>query len=162
MKKIIASILALSLLISGCSHNLVKYSNESESEFYNRVNNLCKNRDDLTVVMISGQKYNAKEFIISADSSKFVEIGTNITLIKSTKEISSIDFPDSNKGTIDGLFNGLWIGGGTGLLLGQLLSGGSAGGIGRFYFLLYSVLAGVIIGTTYGYLNPGITIIRIN
>lgn len=162
MKKIIVSILITSLLVNGCSHTLVKYSNEHEFEFYTRINKLCENKDDLTIEMIDGQKYRVKELIISADTTKFTEINSDMTIIKNTKEISLVSYSDSRLGTSDGLFSGLRIGGGTGLLLGQLISGGSSGGLGRFYFFVYSVLAGVAIGLIYGYNNPSTAIIKIN
>ncbi len=162
MKKIIASILISSLLVSGCTHNLLKYSNEHEFEFYSRINKLCENKNDLTLEMIDGQKYNIKELIISEDSTKFVDIKSNTTIIKSTKEISSISFTDIGRGVLDGFLSGLWIGGGTGLLIGQLKLGGGSGQEGRVYYLIYSVLAGTIIGAIYGYINPSTTIIKIN
>ena len=162
MKKIIVSILISSLLVSGCSHNLSKYSNEHESEFYDRINKLCENKDDLTLEMIGGRKYSIKELIMSADTTKFVDIKSNMTTLISTNEISTLSFTDSGKGALDGFLTGLWIGGGTGLLAGQLISSGSSGGIGRFYLLIYSVIAGVVIGAAYGLLNPSAIIIKIN
>ncbi len=162
MKKIIAAILTLSLLISGCTHHLEKYSNESQDDYYNRVSELCKNKDELTITTIGGEKYIGKLLNVSADSTKFFDLKSNSVLCKTTKEISTFTFKDYGTGVADGFLSGLWIGGGTGLLLGQLLSGGSSGGIGRFYFLLYSLLGGVIIGTTYGYLNPSTTIVKIH
>ncbi len=162
MKRIIGSILISSLLITGCSHNLSKYSNEQESEFYDRINKLCENKDDLILEVTGGQKYSIKKLIMSADSTKFIDIKSNMTTIISTNEIITLSFTDSSKGAFDGFLSGLWIGSGTGLLAGQLISSGSSGGIGRLYLLIYSVLAGVVIGSAYGLLNPGTTIIKIN
>ena len=162
MKKIIAAILISSLLVSGCAHNLIKYSNEHELEFYSRVNKLCENKDDLTLEMIDGQKYCVKELVLSTDTTKFVDIKSNTAICKITNEISTLSFTDSGKGAVDGFLSGLWIGGGTGLLAGQLISSGSSGGIGRFYLLIYSVLAGTVIGAIYGLLNPSTIIIKIN
>lgn len=159
IKKIIASILILSLVISGCSRNLVKYSNEHEFEFYSRINKLCENKNDLTLEMIDGQKYRVKELIMSADTTNFIDIESNMTIIKSTKDISSITFTQMGKGTLVGLLIGGVIGLVT-LFLGE--GGGTAAPKGNIYPLIYFAVSGAVIGSVYGLISPSKTIIKIN
>lgn len=152
----------LSLLISSCSHSISKYSNEYEFEFYSRINKLCENKDDLTLEMIDGQKYNVKELIISVDTTKFIDINSNTTIIKSTKEISSISFTQTGRGVFEGLLYGSLIGGAAGLLPNMVLPKGTGHPSGNPLIILYGAVAGAVIGSTYGYMNPSKTIIKIN
>ncbi len=159
MKKIIASILISSLLVSGCTHNLSKYSNEYESEFYGRINKLCENKDDLTLEMIDGQKYRVKELIMSAETTNFIDIESNMSIIKSTKETSSITFTQTSKGTLVGLL----IGGVIGLVTLFLGDGvGTAAPKGNIYPFIYLSVSGAVIGSVYGLISPSKTIIKIN
>ena len=159
MKKIIASILALSLLISGCTHHLEKYSNESQDEFYKRTSELCKNKDELVITTIDGEKYIGKKLIITKDTIS-LEQRTRVPLVMETKKVNKISFFERERGAFDGFLNGLWIGGGVGLISVKLFKGSEQPG--GALVLFYSIIVGGIVGIMYGILNPSETIIKIN
>lgn len=159
MKKIIASILALSLLIGGCTHHLEKYSNESQDEFYKRTSELCKNKDELVITTIDGEKHIGKQLLITKDTTS-LEQRTHVPLVMETKKVNRISFFEKERGAIDGFFNGMWVGGGVGLISVKLFKG--SGQSGSALVLFYSVIVGGIVGMLYGILNPSETIIKIN
>lgn len=161
MKKIFISILILSLLISGCTHTISKYSNEYEIDFYNRIEKMCEKKDELTIETINKEKYKAKELKITVDTTSFIENKKNLLIIKKTQEISSISFTPMYRGAFEGFLYGSLIGGGAGLLV-QLKEAGVGSPKGDVYFILYSALTGAAVGTIYGLINPGRVIIKIN
>ena len=161
MKKIIASILISSLLISGCAHNLSKYGNEPQVDFYYRVTKLCENNNDLTIEVLDGKKYKGKELRMTSDSTSFKELETNALIVLKTQEVNTISFTQIGRGIFEGFLYGSLIGGVTGLAP-QLIFGGQGTPKGDIYLVLYTAITGAVIGSIYGLINKSKTIIKIN
>jgi hypothetical protein len=161
-KPIIGMFLAV-LFLSGCAHNISKLTNESNHEYIRRVANLCNHKNELIIETTNNDIYKAKELKITIDSTSFIETTTNHKEIKDTKEISSISFSQKCRGAYEGLLFGSLIGASAGLgieLLGQ--GGGGSAPKGNVYTIIYSSLAGGIIGIAYGIFEPGTIKIKVN
>ena len=160
MKKIIASILALSLLISGCSRNLVKYNNEHEFEFYGRVNKICEGKEELSIVTKNNKSYQGKKLVLSNDSTSFINLESNSIEKICTDDISQIEFEETSVSRVQGfLFGGL-----TGGLAANILSNpatGEGGYLGKVISISACILVGGLIGIIYSIVNPSNTTIFI-
>lgn len=161
MKKCFLLIIILSLIAIGCSHTIYKYSNENNSEFYNRIIKICESQDELIIETIHKEKYSARKLRITVDTTSFIENNSNRIISKSTSEISLISFSKMSRGAFDGFLIGTLVGGGIGLL-SQTKAMGGAAPKGDLSFVLYSTLAGSAIGITYGLINPGRITIKLN
>ena len=160
MKKIIASILALSLLISGCSRNLVKYNNEHEFEFYGRVNKICEGKEELSIVTKNNKSYQGKKLVLSNDSTSFINLESNSIEKICTDDISQIEFEETSVSRVQGfLFGGL-----AGGLVTNYLSNPATGEAGHWKIVPISIgiIVGGLIGIIYSIVNPSITTIIIN
>lgn len=160
MKKIIASILILSLVISGCSRSLVKYSNELEFEFYNRVNKLCEGKEELSIVTKNNRSYKGKKLVLANDSTSFFNIELDSFEKISTDNISQIEF----EGTIASGIQGFLFGGLAGGLTANILSNPATGEgwyLGKVIYMSIGILVGGLIGIIYSTSNPGKTKILI-
>lgn len=160
MKNTIVCILALTILISGCSHNLSRYSNESQADFYSRVANLCKDKDELEINLLDGRIFIGKELTMNSDSTSFTNVELDSRVVIPTQKVFTISFDESGRGAFEGFISGILIGGGGALLYDQVIIGESAEKQGLPYLLIYSILAGGGIGAIYGLINPSTTTIQ--
>lgn len=161
MKKTFVSVILLLLLSSGCTHTFIQYSNEDNNEFFTRVERLCKDRDDLIIQTVDKIEYNARELKISEDTTDFIEISTNKFISISTEQISTISFSQPVRGAFEGFLYGTLIGGGVGFSPSIFSRGIGHPGL-SIDILLYSTLAGAVIGTTYGIISESKSVIKIN
>jgi hypothetical protein len=158
MKKVISAVLILGILVSGCTHNLGKYDNETRNEYIDRISSLCQKHDEITFEMQDGKKIIGALKLITTDSITIRLNNTKQDVILQTKTINSISFSENEKSGLYGFFWGLWIGAGAGLTLGQI----NNEPLGKLYYLVYSTLIGGIVGLMYGIIAPGQTIIKLN
>ena len=158
MKKLVASILLLSFTLSACSHVIPKYQNESRSEFYNRINKLTKDKT-VSLKMTSEQTIiDCKELQVNPDSINYRDVNSNSLRSIATNKIISVSFNEGERGAWEGLLYGSLIGGVSGLISILVLSNGHQSG--NPFVILYSAVAGAIIGAIYGSNNDSKTIIE--
>jgi len=161
MKKAISVILILGILISGCTHNLVQYSNETQADFYTRVAKLCEDKLELAIEGLNGKRYKGKDFRITTDSTSFKEIETNTLIVLKTKEVNTISYTQTGRGIFEGFLFGA--SGSIGILLAStyLSKGGGHPEISES-LLIFVPIIGSIVGIVYGLINQSTTSIKIN
>lgn len=157
MKKIIAVILMSSLLISGCAYNITKGDYEDDQKFYEKVNKVCEDKDELLIVTKTNKSYMAKKLVIAIDSTSFFNLGFNYLEKVKTNDISQIEFKGTGASGIQGfLFGGL-----AGGLVANVLSNPAIGEAGNWKIVPISIgiVVGGFIGIIYSIINPGNTTI---
>jgi hypothetical protein len=158
MKKLVALILLLSFTFSACSHVIPKYQNESAQDFYNRINNLCKDKV-VSLKLNNEQAFDCKEIKVSADSTSYLDVNSSSLKTIKTNKIISISFSEGERGAWEGLLYGTFIGGAAGLIPNLVLPKGTGHPSGNPLIILYGALAGAVIGVIYGSYNESKTTI---
>ena len=148
-------------MVSGCTHVIVKEVNEKDSEFYDKVEKLC-NEKDLTIKTKDYEEYKANNLMIHGDTSSFLEKETKLLMNKNNYELSSISFQQSSRGAFEGFLYGTISGGGLGLLFQFPNASAGRSPKGDVNFIIYSAAIGAVIGTVYGLLSKSTTIIEMN
>ena len=159
MKKMIVAILISSLLISGCAYNITKGDYEDNQKFYERVNKVCEDKDEFSIITNNNKSYKGKKLIIANDTTSFTDLEFNSLKKINTNNISKIEF----RGTGSSTFEGLLFGGLAGGLVANILSNPAPGEAvqGKAIYLLLGVAGGAIIGIIYSIINPSNTTIFI-
>lgn len=160
MKKIIVAILMSSLLISGCAYNITKGDYEDNQKFYERVNKVCEDKDELTIVTKNNRSYKGKDLVIVNDTTGFINLESKSFERINTENISQIEFEGTGASGIQGFMFGGIAGG---FLANYLTNPASGEGkhLGKIIFISSGVLVGGLIGIIYSIINPGNTTIFI-
>ncbi len=157
MKKIIASILALSLLISGCSYNISKEKFEEKERFYTRINKIL-DQNECMIYTMDQRTYVGREIKVMVDSTSFYDVSKISRLVLPTNHISEIRI----KGTGSSIFEGFLFGGIAGGILGNIISNPSSPGLEKAVSVLGGIGIGGIIGILVSLIYPSYTIILFN
>ncbi len=160
MKKIIAVILMSSLLISGCAYNITKGDYEDNQKYYERVNKICEDKDELSIVTKNNRSFKGKSLVMVNDTTSFINLELNSIEKINTNDISQIEF----EGTGSSTFEGVLFGGLAGGLVANILSNpvdSSHARQGKAIYLLLGIAGGSIIGIIYSIMNPSNTTIII-
>ena len=140
MKKIIASILALSLLISGCSYNISREKHEPINKYFERINTIFKNKSELLIRTLEGNSYVANQLQISDDNLNFFNLATGQLEKLKIDRVYSVEFQDKGIGAFEGFIFGALIGGGGTAIFYPTSSGEAKQG------RAVAILAGIFIG----------------
>ncbi len=161
MKKVVSAILILGILVSGCTHNLGKYSNETHEDFYYRVSKLCEKKNELTIEGLDGKRYKGTDLRITSDSTILKELETNTLIVLKTKEVNTISYTQMGRGIFEGFLFGTSIS--SGILLASIYfsNGGGHPGISETA-LIFVPIIGAVVGIVYGLINQSTTNIEIN
>lgn len=159
MKKIIAVILMSSLLISGCTYNITKGDYEDDQKFYEKVNKVCEDKDELSIATKNNRSYKGKKLLIANDTTSFINLGFNYLEKVNTNDISQIEFMGTGASGIQGFL----IGGVAGGLVANVLSNPAIGEAGNWKIIPISIgiVVGGFIGIIYSIIKPGNTTIII-
>ena len=160
MKKIIAVILIFSLFISGCAYNITKGDYEDNQKFYEKVNKVCEDKEELSIIINNNSRFKVKRLVMMNDTTSFINLRFNSIEKINTNDISQIEFKGTGASGIQGfLFGGL-----TGGLAANILSNpatGEGGYLGKVISISACILVGGLIGIIYSISNPGKTKISI-
>lgn len=156
MTKLILLIAVASLLIfSGCSYNITKDKYEENEKYYEKVNELCTEKDECIINTKDQKTFIGREIRIMIDSTSFYNISANSKQILATNQISEIRF----KGTGTSVFEGFLFGGIAGGILGNIISNPSSPGLEKAGSVVGGILAGGILGILVSIIYPNYTII---
>ena len=160
MKKIIAVILIFSLFISGCAYNITKGDYEENQKFYEKVNKVCEDKEELSIIINNNSRFKVKRLVMMNDTTSFINLRFNSIEKINTNDISQIEFKGTGASGIQGfLFGGL-----AGGLVTNYLSNPATGEAGHWKIVPISIgiIVGGLIGIIYSIVNPSITTIIIN
>lgn len=160
MKKIIAVILIFSLFISGCAYNITKGDYEDNQKFYEKVNKVCEDKEELSIIINNNSRFKVKRLVMMNDTTSFINLRFNSIEKINTNDISQIEFKGTGASGIQGfLFGGL-----AGGLVTNYLSNPATGEAGHWKIVPISIgiIVGGLIGIIYSIVNPSITTIIIN
>lgn len=160
MKKIIAVILIVSLFISGCAYNITKGDYEDNQKFYEKVNKVCEDKEELSIIIKNNSRFKGKRLVMMNDTTSFINLRFNSIEKINTNDISQIEFKGTGASGIQGfLFGGL-----AGGLVTNYLSNPATGEAGHWKIVPISIgiIVGGLIGIIYSIVNPSITTIIIN
>jgi len=158
MKKIIAAILISSLLFSNCAYDISKGRDQSEQNFYSKVNKICEDKDELLIVTTDNKTYRANKLLMTIDTTSFYDLDLNQFEKINTENITKIEFPGTGTGTLEGLMFGGLAGG----VIANILSNpvvGTHAREGKAIYLMLGIAGGAIIGILYNILYPSNTTI---
>lgn len=156
MKRIIASVLISSLLISGCSYDISKGEYEKNQQFYERVNKVCKDKDELIIRIKDGKSFKGKEIKVASDTTTFVNLESNFVERITTNKITEIEFSGTGTSIFEGFLFGSLAGGGSATLF--FPESGSEKG-GRAIGILLGIAIGGLIGVIYSILSHPHTVV---
>lgn len=110
MKKMILVIMCLSILISGCSSEIIKYDYETDADFIVRINEICKGQEKITVEMKDGKIYMGKFLEINVNSVSLHDKETKELLLLKKNQVSTISFNEKGEHKTQSMFYGIWVG----------------------------------------------------
>jgi hypothetical protein len=160
MKKNISFILIIVLLFYSCTHNIIQYQNEPKIEFYERLNNLCKD-EVICIEFVNGQKSYGINFLISQDTTSFIDLTSNINQTIRTNDISKISFSQKERGVFEGFMLGTLMSVGIFLMTALLPRGTGHPGMSE-KILIFLPLTCAFIGSVWGFFTESKTVIKIN
>lgn len=156
MTKLILLSVATSLLIfSGCSYNITKDKYEESEKYYEKINEICTEKDECIINTKDQKTFFGREIKIKIDSMSFYNIGENSKQRLSTNQISEIRF----KGTGTSWFEGFLFGGIAGGILGNIISNPSSPGLEKAGSVVGGIVVGGILGILVSIIYPSYTII---
>ena len=159
MKKVICIVLISNFLITSCSYNINRDEPQTEKEYYEYVNNKCKNKTHLTIETKTGTVFLGKDIILKSDSTYFRLVDEEETKVIPTQNIKTITYSSSLTGARDGFILGTLSGLSLGLL--ALLTAKSEGGMGGAILATIVLPTAIVIGTLWGLINESETKIEI-
>ena len=133
-----------SLFISGCAYNITQGEHEDNQKYYERVNKVCEDKDELSIVTKNNRNYKAKNLVIADDTTRFINLEFNSLGKINTTDISQIEF----EGTISSPFEGFILGGLAGGVVANFLSNPATGESGHWKIIPISI--GIVIGGLIG------------
>ncbi|MBI5809435.1 MAG: hypothetical protein HZA74_13665 [Ignavibacteriales bacterium] len=108
LKKIIAVMLMSSLFISGCAYNITKGDYEDNQKYYERVNKVCEDKDELSIITKNDRSFEGRNLVIANDTTSFINFKFNSLEKINTNDITKIEFEGTGPSGIQGfLFGGL-------------------------------------------------------
>ncbi|MFA7418842.1 MAG: hypothetical protein WCZ90_04075 [Melioribacteraceae bacterium] len=164
MKKVICTVLISSLLITSCSHYINRDEPQTEKEYYEYVNNTCKNKACLTIETKTGTVFIGKDMTLKPDSTRFRLVDKEETIVISTQDIKYITYRNTLTGVRDGFLIGTLLGAsflGVSYKIFQDTGGGDWG-YGWSILAVIVFPATVLIGTIWGLISGSETNIEIN
>lgn len=147
----------LFILLTGCSHNITRIKDEESFSFFNRVNNILKDKSDCSIYTIEEKEIKAGEIIINPDTTKFYDNLLNKKNQIPTDVIKEISF----EGTGTSLFEGILFGGLAGGAIGRLSANPDRPGLEKAYSTGVGIGVGILTGVIAGYLISPKTKIRL-
>jgi hypothetical protein len=162
MKKAVLLILLISFSFNACTSFMLKYSNEPKEEYYTRINKTIMN-ENVSLKMISGKIYNAKDVLVNADTTIFYDLDSNLQQKAATNEIYAISYNNTGKGILHGFIIGTVIG--SIIVFVPTLVDAAVNGDSKkssFWYIALGALAGAAIGIICGYSNGSTIIIEMN
>ncbi|KAF0149750.1 MAG: hypothetical protein FD143_2698 [Ignavibacteria bacterium] len=162
MKKVICIILISSLLITSCSRRINRDEPQTVNEFYEYVNNKCKNKTHLTIETKTGLVFVGKDIMLKPDSTRFKLVDKEETIVLSTQNIKNITYNNKLTGAVDGLLIGSLVGASYLGISYKLLEGtGSEWGYAWSILAIFVFPAILLIGTIWGLIGGSETKIEI-
>ncbi|MBU2493639.1 MAG: hypothetical protein KJ571_13515 [Bacteroidetes bacterium] len=117
MKKIIISILIFSFALSGCSRIITRNDYEIREKYYQKINKICEDKDELIIKVYENEEYKGKEIKISDDYTTFINLSSNTLKKINTRDIVQIKFDGTGTEGFEGFLFGALAGAGISVLL---------------------------------------------
>jgi len=152
-KILILSVFFSSLLIVGCSSDIVKNTYETEEDYLEKINKICANKDELIISTNDSLIYSGKQLVIKNNSVTFIDNQTEKDKEIDIKDLAQIKF----EGTGTNVFEGFLFGGLAGGLLSAVFypDGHEMSGLG----VILGTGIGMVVGGVVGFISSSKTII---
>lgn len=93
--KTISLLLIFSTLFAGCSTTIVKMEGETTEQYHKRINELCKEESNFTILTIEGKEYSADKINLTVDNLSFNEFWSDSLCSFSPNDIKTIHYSEN-------------------------------------------------------------------